>query len=138
MTASKTVLTDGTKVYWEEGDCISVCGAQAPFTTDLKGTAAKAVFKGEVAVSENYYAAYPVSAVKEWSDDFLVMNLPRNQQAVKGTFASGLNLTVASATDTARHFQFHNVVGYAKFTVGEASGKITSVVIRTKGGEPVS
>ena len=135
---SKTTLTEGLKVYWEKGDQISVSGAAQPFSTDLESTAPEAVFTGQVDPADVYYAAYPPAAVVEWGDELLQMNLPYYQEAVAGTFASGLNLTVASTTDVERNFQFRNIVGYMKFTIGESSGKITSVTVRSNGGEPLS
>ena len=135
---SRTVLVDGKKVYWEAGDEIWVSGADDPFTTELDGPAATAVFTGEAALSDKYYAAYPFSAVKEGTDELLMLSLPSHQIAVNGSFDSGLNLTVASTDDQTRSFRFHNVVGFVKFTIGAAAGEINTVTIRSNAGEALS
>ena len=134
---TRTVLSDGTKVYWEPGDEISLCGAESPFVADIEVDSPEAVFRGKVEQSEHYYAAYPASAVIEWAGEIVQMSLPQTQTAVSGSFASGLNLTVSSTDDSQRCFQFHNILGLVSFTIGQDSGDITSVEIKTNAGEPI-
>lgn len=138
VQTNKSILVDGVKVYWEKDDLISVSGADDPFSTNLETASPKAVFEGNVEQAPYYYAAYPYSAVVEWAEELITLNLPNVQKAVKGTFASDLNITVASSTDEDRHFQFHNLLGYVKLTIGPSSGEITSVMIESNAGEPLS
>ena len=135
---SRTVLVNDTMVYWEPGDEISVSGAESPFTTDIQEASPKAVFTGMAPSADEYYAAYPASSVKEWADEIALMNLPAYQKARCGSFASGVNLAVASTDADDMAFQFQNLVGYMKFTVGESSGDITSVIVMANNEEPLS
>ena len=135
---SRTVLVNDTMVYWEPGDEISVSGAESPFTTDIQEASPKAVFTGMAPSADEYYAAYPASAVKEWADEIALMNLPAYQKARCGSFASGVNLAVASTDADDMAFQFQNLIGYMKFTVGESSGDITSVIVMANNEEPLS
>ena len=135
---SRTVLMDGNKVYWEPGDKISVSGAELSFSTDIQEVSPDAVFTGMAPSAEEYYAAYPASAVKEWADEIALMNLPAYQKARCGSFASGVNLAVASADADDLVLRFHNLVGYMKFTIGESSGDITSVIVMANNKEPLS
>ena len=135
---SRTVLVNDTKVYWEPGDEISVSGAESPFITDIQEASPKAVFTGMAPSADEYYAAYPASAVKEWADEIALMNLPAYQKARCGSFASGVNLAVASTDADDMAFQFQNLIGYMKFTVGESSGDITSVIVMANNEEPLS
>ncbi len=135
---SRTVLVNDTKVYWEPGDEISVSGAESPFTTDIQEASPKAVFTGMAPSADEYYAAYPASAVKEWADEIALMNLPAYQKARCGSFASGVNLAVSSTDADDMAFQFQNLIGYMKFTVGESSGDITSVIVMANNEEPLS
>ena len=135
---SRTVLVNDTMVYWEPGDEISVSGAESPFTTDIQEASPKAVFTGMAPSADEYYAAYPASAVKEWADEIALMNLPAYQKARCGSFASGVNLAVASTDADDMAFQFQNLIGYMMFTVGESSGDITSVIVMANNEEPLS
>lgn len=136
--STKTVLVDGSKVYWEKGDQISVSGADAPFVTDLTQSSPDAVFEGQAAVADKYYAVFPYSAVKSWAEDLALVNLPQVQQARRGSFDPAAGITVSSATDQEKHFQFHHVLGYLKFTISADSGDITSLGISSIAEEALS
>ena len=134
----KTVLVDGTKVYWENGDRIAVSGASSAFETSLEQAAPVAVFKGQAETADRYFAVYPFSCVREWADELALVELPQVQQARKDSFDPATGIT-ASVTDAeSMKFQFHNVVGYLKFTVGSGSGDITSVTVSSNAQEALS
>lgn len=135
---TKTVLVDRVKVYWQDGDEIAVSGAPEPFVTSLQDDSPDAEFSGEAEPSDVYYAAYPYEAVAEWADEVALLSLPSEQQAVAGTFAPGINISVASSPDADKSFFFRNVLGYAKLSIGSSSGKITSVTITSNAGEALS
>jgi hypothetical protein len=60
---ARTVLSNGTKVLWEDGDQIYVSGAEQPFTTSLSDPSTSAEFAGKAPVADVYYAVNPYSAV---------------------------------------------------------------------------
>jgi endonuclease/exonuclease/phosphatase family metal-dependent hydrolase len=55
-----------------------------------------------------------------------------------GSFASDLNISVSSTDAATRNFQFHNVLGYLKFTIGEDTGDVTELVVSSIGREKLS
>lgn len=68
---TKTALQEGGKVYWENGDAITVLavGPDATvtsykFTTTDEGAEATFTNEDEVALAENYYAVYPYVATE--------------------------------------------------------------------------
>lgn len=132
---TKTTLVEGTKIYWCSGDQISVMGAAAPFTNPLaKGdSAARVDFTGQVAAADVYYAAYPASAVVSWKETVANIKTTMRQNAVAGSFADGLNITVANTTSQEKTFTFKNVLGYVKVPV--TTTNIKSVIITANGGE---
>lgn len=135
---TRTVLVDRVKVYWQDGDEIAVSGADAPFVTSLEEDSPRAVFDGEAEKSDVYYAVYPYDAVGEWAEELALLSLPACQEAVKGTFAPGVNMSVSSTTDQERNFFFRNVLGYAKFTIDASVGDVTSISVTANGGEALA
>ena len=134
----KTILVDGTKVFWEYGDRISVSGAQSPFVTSLTEASQVAVFSGEAEASDRYHAVYPFSCVDSWYEDLAFVSLPHAQQAKKGSFDPEANIIAASTEASSMSLQFRNVVGYVKFTVGSQSGNITSVTVSSNAQDVLS
>ena len=138
---TRTVLAEGTEVHWLPGDFIYVHGSTEPsvscmFMAQTQTISATTTFKGNVALSDTYYAVYPAY---NYDEDFIVpVSVPMEQPAVKGSFADGLNIAVSKTTDQKRNFIFHNVLGYVRLTIGDESGDITSVTIRSNGGEQLS
>ena len=135
---TKTVLVDRVKVYWQDGDEIAVSGAEMPFVTSLEEDSPTAVFEGKASEADVYYAAYPYDAVSEWADEIVLLTLPVEQRAVAGTFAPGLNISVASSQDADKNFFFRNVLGYAKFTIDGSVGDVTSISVTANGGEALA
>lgn len=135
---TKTVLVNRTDVYWQDGDEISLSGADDPFVTSLTEDSPVALFTGDVPDAEVYYSAYPYDAVEEWADEIVLLHLPTVQPATKGTFAPGVNIAVASTTAEERSFYFKNVMAYVKLAIGSGVGEITSVTISAPGGEDLT
>lgn len=135
---TRTVLVDRVKVYWQDGDQIAVSGAEAPFVTSLEEDSPKASFTGEAPVADVYYAVYPYGAVKEWADEIALLNLPSQQPAVSGTFASGINIAVASTTSQDKSFFYRNALAYIKLSIGSGVGDITSITVSSIAGEALS
>ena len=137
----KTILDEtGFKVLWEGSDQIAVSGGTDPFVIEpaIAEPLAAVRFKGEAAVADIYYGAYPFSALKAWNGSTATMSLQQIQPARKGSFASDLNISVSSTDAATRNFQFHNVLGYLKFTIGENTGDVTEFVVSSIGGEKLS
>lgn len=137
----KTILDEtGFKVLWEGSDQIAVSGGTDPFVIEpaIAEPLAAVRFKGEAAVADIYYGAYPFSALKAWNGSTATMSLQQIQSARKGSFASDLNISVSSTDAATRNFQFHNVLGYLKFTIGENTGDVTELVVSSIGGEKLS
>lgn len=135
---TRTVLVDRVKVYWQDGDRIAVSGATEAFGTSLTEDSPTAVFDGEAPQADMYYAVYPYEAVKEMAGEAALLHLEDVQPAVKGTFASGINISVAYASDDTRNFHFRNVLGYMKFSVGPGTGRITSITVAANSGEALA
>ena len=135
---ARTVLSNGTKVLWEDGDQIYVSGAEQPFTTSLSAPSASAEFAGKAPVADVYYAVNPYSAVSDYADNLILGSMPSFQTARVGSFDPKANICVSSKTDQDKNFAFHHVPGYVHFNVGASSGAITSVTVQTTGGEPLS
>lgn len=137
----KTILDEtGFKVLWESSDQIAVSGGTDPFVIEpaIAEPLAAVRFKGEAAVADIYYGAYPFSALKAWNGSTATMSLQQIQPARKGSFASDLNISVSSTDAATRNFQFHNVLGYLKFTIGENTGDVTELLVSSIGGEKLS
>lgn len=137
----KTILDEtGFKVLWEGSDQIAVSGGTDPFVIEpaIAEPLAAVRFKGEAAVADIYYGAYPFSALKAWNGSTATMSLQQIQPARMGSFASDLNISVSSTDAATRNFQFHNVLGYLKFTIGENTGDVTEFVVSSIGGEKLS
>ena len=130
---TRTALMEGTKVYWQSGDQISVSGAAAPFTNALAAgeTAASTAFTGEVAAADTYYAVYPAEGVT-WNGSVATIKSTMRQQAVNGTFAAGVNITAANTTSQDKSFSFKNMLGYVKLSLPVG---IESVIVTANGGE---
>ena len=138
---NKTVLgKDGFKILWENSDQIAVSGGTAPFviTPEIEEPSASVNFRGEAAVADKYYATYPYSALRSWNGTTATMALPQIQPARLGSFASDLNISVSSTTAQEHNFQFHNVLGYLKFTIGEQTGEVTELLVATIGKEKLT
>ena len=135
---SKTILMNGADVYWLDGDEISISGADEPFVTSLAEASPTASFAGTMPDAVMYYSVYPYNAVEEWAEEMVLLDLPSIQRAQKGSFASGINIAVASTTDEENSFCFRNVLAYVKLAIGEGAGNITSMTISAPGGEPLT
>lgn len=136
---TRTVLVDGSDVYWLPGDQIAVCGTEDPFNCTATEPVLFTDFYGTVPETSKYYACYPHSMFNNWMyAPHVVMILPSTQNAVNGTFANELNAAVAYSDAEDMTFRFKNVLGYIKLTVPEELKSLASVTVETIGGEQLS
>lgn len=138
-SSTKTVVTDETFVYWEPGDEIVVFAGdeRSQFTTDLEAPAAMAVFKGtfskDLAVSD-LWALYPYNADATFDGEHITTTIPATQNARAGSFAKGMNISVAHSSGT--DLQFYNVGGGLRFSVTEEGVK--KVIFEGLDGETIA
>ena len=118
--STRTELTTGNAVYWEANDAISLfdpTGANNQFSTTQSGPSV--TFTGEAIPAEGtYYALYPYDANAQIKGTTITTTLPAEQDAREGSFAQGLNPSVATA-DAQHNLCFKNVCALVKFTLVE-------------------
>ena len=118
MPQTRTQLAAGNEVHWTEGDQIALWDgvAKREFTaTTISGS--NATFTGTATPSSTYTAFYPLSAVTGMTNKYITFNLPAEQTAVAGTFASNLAPSLAKATGGSTDLVFNNLCALVKFTV---------------------
>lgn len=132
----KTSLS-GNKVAWTSGDVISVFGAldNAPFELTEVTESGTGVFSGNVADADIYYALYPYNASASiTAEGVITTTLPSNQYGVRGTFDTGLNMSVAKMKDG--KFNMKNVCGLVAFEIKRSD--VVSVSLFGNGHEYLS
>lgn len=128
---TKTSLVDGKKVYWTEGDKISVFDNvnnknNAFASANLDGTLAD--FTGYTADGATEYVAvypYQFGASYDAANRKITTNIPCMQKAVNGSFDSNLNIAVA-VSDGA-HLSFKNVMALVKVTIPDDVSNVRSL-----------
>lgn len=122
MPQTRTQLAAGNEVHWTEGDKIALWDGTSvhEFTaTTISGS--NATFEGYASVNEDYTAFYPYSEnIIVIDGTSVVFNLPAEQTAVAGTFASNLAPSLAKATGGSTNLEFNNLCALVKFTAAEA------------------
>ena len=132
---TRTSLAEGNAVVWEPGDAISLFDPSRinnKFTTEDSGTSAD--FAGEVSGQGVYYALYPYNVEAGISGSVISTVLPSSQEAEKGGFRTGLNLSVAEA-DAQDRLIFKNACALVKFTLSEGMQDIVKAVLQGNDGE---
>ena len=142
-TDTRTALQDGAKVVWTEGDAIGVFGDSdkaEQFTLESidASNASIATFTGSIIPADTYYAIYPYDSDAVLSGNTISMELPADQTAVAGTFASGVSLAAAVADNGS--LQFWNLCGLISLTLSSVPEGYTlqSVTLEGRNGEKIS
>lgn len=134
-----SILTNGVSINWETGDAISVFdpkGENNKFTTDQGGPAV--TFTGMANnVEGTYYALYPYDEKATISGSVISTSLPGVQNARAGSFAQGLNPTVATADNNGNLF-FRNICAVVKFTLNSGNNNIRSIRLSGNNGETLA
>ncbi len=137
---TRTVLQQDGSIFWSPADCINVFygDESGKFTSDNTEAVAFAEFTGSLGSitidgQTEFYAAYPYSAATRFSSNTrsISLTLPSEQEAVEGTFADELFVSVAKSNEFTLHFQ--NVCGGVKFSL--TRGDIRKVVFKGNNGE---
>ena len=138
---SKTVVEDGTHVYWEPGDGIAVFSGDktGKFVATLKSSSSTATFRGSLGTDAwpeemDLWAVYPYSEEATFDGVSITTVLPSEQAARAGSFGKDVNLSVAHSTNNT--LQFYNVGGGIRFSVAEEG--IQEVVLEGMDGEILS
>ena len=138
--STRTELTTGNAVYWEANDAISLfdpIGDNNRFYTTESGPSV--TFTGKAApVEGTYYALYPYDANAQIKGTTITTTLPAEQDAREGSFAQGLNPSVATA-DATNNLYFKNVCALVKFTLdGSITTTITKATLCGNNGEALA
>lgn len=138
--STRTELTTGNAVYWEANDAISLfdpIGDNNRFYTTESGPSV--TFTGEATpVEGTYYALYPYDANAQIKGTTITTTLPAEQDAREGSFAQGLNPSVATA-DAQHNLCFKNVCALVKFTLVEnITTTITKATLCGNNGEALA
>ena len=136
---TKTILAEGNEVHWLPGDEIAVSGSEEPFVASVTEASSFTEFIGSAYEMSSYYAVYPYSLFRSWTEYGAQVEIPDVQKAVNGSFADDLNLSVAKTGREEMSLRFKNVSGYVKFTLPDSYDHIVhSVTIKTNADEPIA
>lgn len=140
-SSTRTALgNDGKVVNWVKGDAIALYDGidYNEFITQDEGTTAS--FVGEARPAESYVAFYPyASIIKDRSNgNNIVFNLPAEQTAVPGSFATGLVPSWAQTVEGSNVLQFHNLCALVKFTVSDDIAGEGTFILRGTNGESLA
>lgn len=138
--STRTELTTDNAVYWEANDAISLfdpTGANNLFSTTQSGPSV--TFTGEATpTKDTYYALYPYDANAQIEGTTITTTLPAEEDAREGSFAQGLNPSVATA-DATNNLYFKNVCALVKFTLdGSITTTITKATLCGNNGEALA
>ena len=138
--STRTELTTENAVYWEANDAISLFdpkGDNNRFYTTESGP--RVTFTGEATPADGtYYALYPYNTNAQIEGTTITTTLPAEQDAREGSFAQGLNPSVATA-DATNNLYFKNVCALVKFTLdGSSTTTITKATLCGNNGEALA
>ena len=139
LTQTRTVLDgDGKNVSWVKGDAIAIFDGTETneFTTQDAG--ATASFTGTAHQADTYTAFYPSANVTEITATTITFNLPEEQTAVAGGFASGLVPSWAQTAEGSTSLRFQNLSALVKFTVGDGMAGEGTFILRGVKGESLT
>lgn len=147
----KTVVENGTKVLWTDGDQIGMyagSSATALYDAILSEPSAQAKFGRTSDVTpvkdgELYHAVYPSSAVISWGETtenatapFCYINIPKQQTAVKGSWDK--KAAILAASSSTEEFAFRHAVSYIRFEITEQTGAFVAARLSAVNGEKLS
>ncbi len=131
---TRTMLIENNAVAWETGDEISMFDPtdNNRFSTSQSGPSV--TFTGMAnGASSIYYALYPYDAEATISGSKITTTLNANQISRAGSFAKGLNPSVAITGN--EQLNFKNACAVVKFTLNSGSNVVKKAVFRGNNGE---
>lgn len=149
---TRTSLVDGKAVHWNGGDNIVVIPSDLEdpvlnltdykfsSTLEVGQTAATTSFTGTAPEADTYIAFYPFEQVKEYEGyNTIKFELPSEQKAVPGGFASEINFAWARTESESTMLQFKNFCTLVKFSIkSDEIANIESVTLQDKEGISIS
>ena len=120
---TRTSLTGGTTVTWNDGDLISMYDGTSNIKYEVSKGGATCTFHttgdGVSGSANRYTAFYPYDMNVTFSDNTIShVTLPANQEAVENGFDPTCNLMTASAKTISSPITFKHVCSYLKFVPG--------------------
>ncbi len=141
-----SILPEGNKVLWSDGDKIKVFNATHPSGLEYTLTAGigevTGTFSGPVIDGDGpFYAVYPSSAASALdASGTISFNVPATQtyESAGDTFAPGANVSagINTTNNLANGFIFKNLFGVLQFWI-KGSDAIKSIVVTSKGSNDV-
>lgn len=133
-------LLSGKQVLWMQNDAISIFDGVGNNKFVTEESAASAVFSGKACQASQYYALYPYSSLASSVNAGIRTSLSGMQEAVDGTFADDVNLSVGIVEENGGFLSavMKNVCAYMKFTVRDSDSEICRVSVCASGSESLS
>ena len=142
---TKTTIDESYNVVWTEGDKIAVFANGNKYTFTAANGGATASFVGEMTeadlASASFTAVYPDGDDVSINDDGTVKTVIANSQYERtGTFANGMNVSVAKSTDL--KLSFKNVCCLVRIEVPESmtqgDNPLAQFMLSANGGEALA
>ena len=130
------LASDTTTVVWSAGDAFALLsngGQKSRFTISAGSGSADAAFTGDAAGSAPWYALYPYDENASLAAGELHFSLPAQQAYASGTFAKGVNPTLAKIGALSETLEFKNLCGVLCLNL-TGSGTLSKVVLHDLGG----
>lgn len=108
---TRTALDEEFRILWKSTDHITVFDGNTSgkrfSDVTVSNDSRTAVFKGEVALANTYYAIYPAQddAIYSSDDETVTAVLPTEQTGIADTFADGMNLSIAKTEGSDLYFR---------------------------------
>lgn len=148
--ARTALQADGSSIWWEKDDAISVFYGKSHAGTFYNNSEQKAVkttvFKGDLSLRPGqtgeevgtsvYCAVYPADDFNRFDGEKATLFVKDMQTAREGGFGQACFPAVARFQNLDETLQFYNVCGGVRFSVAQEG--IRSITIRSIGGEPLS
>lgn len=121
-------------VIWSKDDVLNVNGANSDALTE--GGSASAQFSFSETLEAPYYAAYPASAVSNYSNGTATITLPAEQTYVANSFDPAAGILLGTASEEGA-ITMKNAVAYLRIEPVGAFEAIATIEVTANGGEPL-
>jgi len=132
---TKTMLVNGTEIWWEPGDMILINGDPFYATTEVPSKTTD--FVGETVPADEYYALFSKGLNDViWNNGSYEISSHTVQVASAGELPAYLSAAKCSYDNLTLNFV--NLLGYVKFTLSEDLADVSEFVVSTNAGEILS